>query len=65
MKRLQASGLETQHRKAEVISYESEDIMWEKGVLGDGNPQAVRYESVYEWLIFCIARWTKTQATAV
>ena len=33
MKRLQASGLGTQQRKAEVISYESE---WEKGILGDG-----------------------------
>ena len=41
MKRLQASGLGTQQRKAEVISYESEDIMWEKGILGDGNPQAL------------------------
>ena len=41
MKRLQASGLGTQQRKVEVISYESEDIMWEKGILGDGNPQAL------------------------
>ena len=41
MKRLQTSGLGAQQRKAEVISYESEDIMWEKGILGDGNRQGL------------------------
>ena len=30
IKRLQASGLETGQGKAEVISYEDEELMWEK-----------------------------------
>ena len=30
IKRLQASGLETGQGKAEVISYEDDELMWEK-----------------------------------
>ena len=28
-------------RKAEVISYEDEELIWEKGILGDNNPQSL------------------------
>ena len=38
MKRLQAAGNGTMQKKAEIISYEIEEIRWEKGILGDGNP---------------------------
>ena len=41
MKRLQAVGLGTGQRKAEVISFEDEELMWEKGILGDDNPQSL------------------------
>ena len=38
MKQLSAMGKFVQ-RKAEVISIEQEDLLWEKGILGDRNPQ--------------------------
>ena len=41
MKRLKAVGLGTGQRKAEVISFEDEELMWEKGILGDDNPQSL------------------------
>ena len=41
MKRLQAVGLGTGQRKAEVISFEDEKLMWEKRILGDDNPQSL------------------------
>ena len=41
MKRLQASGLGIKQRKDEVISYEDEKIMWQKGILGDGDIQSL------------------------
>ena len=40
MKRLRATG-KYQKRKAEVIGTEEENILWEKGLLGDHNPQAL------------------------
>ena len=45
-----------QGRKAEIISFEDEKLMWEKGILGDNNPHAVpvSYDVIYEWLVFCI-----------
>ena len=41
MKRLQAAGIGSVQKKAEPITYEEEEILWEKGILGDGNPQAL------------------------
>jgi len=47
MKRLQALGLGTKKRKAEVITCEDEEAMWEKGILGDSNPQSLLNTMVY------------------
>ena len=41
MKRLQVVGLGTGQRKAEVTSFEDEELIWEKGILGDNNPQSL------------------------
>ena len=41
MKRLQSSGLGSRKRKAEPLSLEEEELLWRKGLLGDGNPQAL------------------------
>ena len=41
MKRLQASGLGRMQRKAEVITFENEEIMWKKRILDDDNPQSL------------------------
>ena len=41
MKRLQSSGLGSQKRKAQLLSLEEEELLWRKGLLGDGNPQAL------------------------
>ena len=41
MKRLQSSGLGSRKKKAEPLSLEEEELLWRKGLLGDGNPQAL------------------------
>ena len=38
MKRLQAKGLGSTKRQADIITEEEEDILWEKGQLGDSQP---------------------------
>ena len=41
LKRLQVVGFGAGQRKAEVISYEDEELIWEKGILGDDNPKSL------------------------
>ena len=40
MKRLQSQGIGSK-RKAEVLTVEEEELLWEKGVLGDATPQSL------------------------
>ena len=37
MKRLQASGIGTAQRKAEPITFENEEILWRRKILGDST----------------------------
>ena len=46
-KRLQAKGLGSKQRQAEPITEEEEDLLWEKGLLGDYNPQALLNTVIY------------------
>ena len=41
MKRLQAKGLGTKQKKAEPITEAEEDVLWEKGELGEHTPRAL------------------------
>ena len=41
MKRLQKSGLGSKTRKAEPLTIEEEELLWSKGLLGGGSPQAL------------------------
>ena len=41
MKRLQKSGLGSKTRKAEPLTIEEEELLWSKGLLGSGSPQAL------------------------
>ena len=38
MEHLQLAGIGTVHQKAEPITFEEEEILWQKGILGDHNP---------------------------
>ena len=41
MKRLQAAGLGSKRKQAEPLTREEVEILWEKGLLGDANPQSL------------------------
>lgn len=41
MKRLQKKGLGSKKRQAEPLSLEEEELLWEKGLIGSTNPQAL------------------------
>ena len=41
MKRLKAAGIGSRAHKAEPLTPEEEEMLWEKGVLGDHSPQAL------------------------
>ena len=41
MKRLKAHGIGSIKRKAEPLTVEEEEILWNKGILGDHSPQAL------------------------
>ena len=41
MKRLQRAGLGSRRRKAEPLTSAEEEILWEKGLLGDSTPQSL------------------------
>ena len=41
MKRLQAAGKGTKEKQAEPLTIQEEDILWQKGLLGDHTPQVL------------------------
>ena len=41
MKRLKSQGVGSKKRKAEPLTVEDEEFLWEKGILGDHSPQAL------------------------
>ena len=41
MKRLQAAGIGTKKKQAEPLTVEEEEILWQRGLLGDETPQAL------------------------
>jgi len=41
MKRLQAAGLGSKRKQAEPLTREEVEMLWEKGLLGDANPQSL------------------------
>ncbi|XP_065902920.1 zinc finger MYM-type protein 2-like [Dysidea avara] len=47
MKRLQSAGIGTVHRKAEPITCDEEEILWQKGILGDHTAEALLNTMVY------------------
>ena len=47
MKRLQQKGLGSKKRQAEPITEQEEELLWSKGLLGDGSPQVLLNTMVY------------------
>ena len=41
MKRLQVKGIGSKKKQAEPLTEQEEEILWEKGMLGDANPQTL------------------------
>ena len=44
---LREMGMGKRKNKADVLTEEEEEIMWSKGVLGDGNPKSLNYTIFY------------------
>lgn len=47
MKKLTEEGLETEKKKAEIITEEVEDLLWNSALLGDSTPQVLLDTIVY------------------
>ena len=47
IKRLQTSGIGTAQRKAQPITFEDEEILWRKKILGDSTPQSLLDTMLY------------------
>ena len=48
MKRLQSLGVGATKRQAETLTEDEEEILWEKGLLGDATPQ-----TLLDTMVFC------------
>ena len=48
MKRLQSSGKGVQKHQAEPLTPEEEDVLWEKGLLGDES--LFVYNAILQWI---------------
>ena len=59
MKRLKSVGKGSHVLKAELLNPEVEELLWEKGVLGDHSPQALLNTVFFfpEWCRFCPSKW--------
>ena len=47
MKRLQAAGIGTVQQKAEPITFEEEEVLWQRGILGDSTLQSLLDTMLY------------------
>ena len=54
MKRLQSKGLGSQKRQAEQITQQEEETLWQKGLLGDKDPQTLLDTIFYNGLYFAL-----------
>ena len=58
MKRLQAEGVGSKRKQAETLTEEEENILWDKGLLGDKNPQTLLDTIIfYNGLFFALRSW--------
>ena len=59
MKELRAQGIGTKKKQVEPISASEEELLWEKGVLGDTDPctNLVGYYGVHVWIVLCLVQW--------
>lgn len=48
MKRLQSNGIGSKRKQAEILTEAEEDLLWEKGFLGDRTPQ-----TLLDTMVFC------------
>ena len=44
-------------KQAEPIIEQEEELLWEKGLLGDATPQSLLDSCVHEWALLCPTEW--------
>ena len=47
MKRLQSKGVGSCSKQAEILTEEEEELLWERGLLGDSTPQSLLNTMIY------------------
>ena len=56
MKLLKKSGVGVSKKQAEIITYEEEDVLWRKGLLGEGSPKVLLNTMVWMCGLFFALR---------
>ena len=59
MKRIQQKGMGIKKRKAEPLT-EEEEVLWERGVLGDHSPQSLLNTIIFMNGLYCPMKRERT-----
>ena len=57
MKHLQSKGIGSASREAEPLTVEEEEMLWQRKVLSDHNPQSLFYGVLHNWVLLRSTEW--------
>ena len=63
MKRLRSLGLGVKKKQAEPITSEEEDLLWERGLLGESNPRVLLDTMLFLWNPVCSTQWRRASSS--
>ena len=67
MKRLRSQGLGAKKKRAEALTIEDEDKLWEEGLLGATTPPSytIRYYGLYVRTLLCSTKWKRASRPTI